>query len=377
MSFSLILLAAGKSTRFKSHLSKLYHKIGGKTLLEINISKMLNFKQIKRIVIVYNRKDLQKLKKLKIKNAKLVLGGKTRQESAYLGLKYLAKFRNTSKVLIHDAARPNFSLKMINQIIINSKKYKTVIPIIKVRDAIKYKKKSDIKNLNRSNFFLTQTPQCFNKKEIFNLHKQKNRFYLDDDFSLIRNLKKVKLLPGEITNIKVTEKKDINFLKTFLKNTMSVGIGFDVHRLVKNKKLFLAGLNIPSKLGTDGHSDGDPVLHAIIDAILGACRLGDIGRKFSDKKNKFKNIRSTILLNKVLNEINKRNYFINNMDINIITQTPKIKKYKDKIINNISKLCKVDKKRLNVKGKTAEKLGVIGNENAIASEVILSMIKYD
>ena len=338
---------------------------------------MLNFKQIKRIVIVYNRKDLQKLKKLKIKNAKLVLGGKTRQESAYLGLKYLARLRNTSKVLIHDAARPNFSLKMINQIIINSKKYKTVIPIIKVRDAIKYKKKSDIKNLNRSNFFLTQTPQCFNKKEIFNLHKQKNRFYLDDDFSLIRNLKKVKLLPGEITNIKVTEKKDINFLKTFLKNTMSVGIGFDVHRLVKNKKLFLAGLNIPSKLGTDGHSDGDPVLHAIIDAILGACRLGDIGRKFSDKKNKFKNIRSTILLNKVLNEINKRNYFINNMDINIITQTPKIKKYKDKIINNISKLCKVDKKRLNVKGKTAEKLGVIGNENAIASEVILSMIKYD
>ena len=158
---------------------------------------------------------------------------------------------------------------------------------------------------------------------------------------------------------------------------MSVGLGFDVHRLVKNKKLFLAGLNIPAKLGTEGHSDGDPVLHAIIDAILGACKLGDIGEKFSDKKDKFKNIRSTFLLDQVLKEIEEKNYIINNIDINIITQTPKIKKYKKKIIDNLSKLCKIDKKKINVKGKTAEKLGVIGREKAIASEVIVSVIKYD
>ena len=115
MSFSLILLAAGKSSRFKSNLAKPYHKIGSKTLLEITICKVLNFKQIKKIVIVYNKKDIKKLRKLKIKNARLVLGGKTRQESAYLGLKYLSKYTDINKVLIHDAARPNFSSKLIKK----------------------------------------------------------------------------------------------------------------------------------------------------------------------------------------------------------------------------------------------------------------------
>ena len=378
MSFSLILLAAGKSTRFKSNLAKPYHKIASKTLLEITLSKMKQFKQIKKIIILYNKKDLKKLKKLSIQNVQLVLGGNTRQESAYIGLKYLNRYRGINKVLIHDAARPNFSLKLINKIISNSKKFKTIIPAINIQDAIKYKdKNSTIKNLKRDKFFLTQTPQCFDKKEIFDLHKRNKKYYLDDDFSLIRNLKDVKFISGEKSNIKITEKNDIIFLKNSLKAKMSVGIGFDVHRLVKNKKLFLAGLSIPSKLGTEGHSDGDPVLHSIIDAILGATKLGDIGEKFSDQKKEFKNIRSTVLLNEILSEIEKKNYFINNMDINIITQTPKIKKYKKKIIKNISRLCKIDKNRLNIKGKTTEKLGIIGQEKAIATEVILSMIKYD
>ena len=158
---------------------------------------------------------------------------------------------------------------------------------------------------------------------------------------------------------------------------MKIGIGFDVHRLVKNKKLFLGGVNIPSILGTLGHSDGDPVLHAIIDALLGACQMGDIGEKFSDKNKKFKNVRSTILMKQIISEIENRNFEINNVDINVITEQPKLKKYKNKIINNISKLCKIPQERINLKAKTTEKLGVIGQEKAIASEVIMSVIKND
>ena len=134
---------------------------------------------------------------------------------------------------------------------------------------------------------------------------------------------------------------------------------------------------IKSKIGTLGHSDGDPVLHAITDAILGACRMGDIGEKFSDKSKKFKNIRSTILLQKILKYIKLKNYFINNLDINIILQTPKIKKHKKGIINSISKLCKISKEKINLKGKTSEKLGLIGKEKAVACEVIVSIKKYD
>ena len=139
----------------------------------------------------------------------------------------------------------------------------------------------------------------------------------------------------------------------------------------------MGGLKIKSKLGTLGHSDGDPVLHALTDAILGACKMGDIGKEFSDKDKRFKNIRSNILLRKIINKIKLKGYLVNNIDINIITQYPKIRKYRNKMLENISKICEVPKKQINIKGKTTEKLGVIGREKAIASEVIVSVINYD
>jgi 2-C-methyl-D-erythritol 4-phosphate cytidylyltransferase/2-C-methyl-D-erythritol 2,4-cyclodiphosphate synthase len=126
-----------------------------------------------------------------------------------------------------------------------------------------------------------------------------------------------------------------------------------------------------------GHSDGDPVLHAITDAVLGACGMGDIGQKFSDKNKKFKNIRSTVLLDNVINQIRSKGFIINNLDINIITEKPKIQKYNKKITNCISKICKILPSQINIKGKTTEKLGVIGKEKAIACEVIASVIKND
>ena len=230
---------------------------------------------------------------------------------------------------------------------------------------------------SRNNLFVTQTPQCFNLREMYNLHKSYKNRYLDDDFSLLKNQDKVKLIEGETNNFKITNKNDFFNLKKVFKSRMSLGIGFDVHRLVLKRKLYLGGLRIKSKLGTLGHSDGDPVLHSITDAILGACSMGDIGNKFSDKNKKFKNIRSTVLLKQVIKEIKSLGYYINNIDINIITQTPKIKKYKKKIISNISSLCEISQNQINIKGKTTEKLGIIGKEKAIACEVITSVIKYD
>ena len=155
------------------------------------------------------------------------------------------------------------------------------------------------------------------------------------------------------------------------------GIGFDVHRLVKKRKLYLGGVKIPFDLGLEGHSDADPVLHSLIDSLLGACRLGDIGKLFSDKNKKYKNIRSSILLKKVIELIKSKNFSVNNVDINIIAQNPKIKKYSKKMIHTISKLCEINSNQINIKGRTTEKLGLIGKGEAIASEVIASVIKYD
>ena len=381
MSFCLIILAGGNSHRFGSNIGKPYQKLGGKSLIEINIYKALQFKEIKQIVLVYNKKDFKKVKSLKLKNVKLISGGKDRKESTFNALKYLIKKKKINKVLIHDVARPNFSLKLFNSILKNMKSARAVIPKIKVQDAIKQiidsSKEEYIIGKKRDNLFLTQTPQAFNLKEIYHLHKTNSGKYKDDDISLYMDLNKVKFIEGEKNNFKITDREDFETLKSIYKSKQSVGIGFDVHRLVPKRKLYLAGLKINSKLGTLGHSDGDPVLHSITDAILGACKMGDIGQLFSDKSKKFKNIRSTILLNKVIDQIKSKGYYINNLDINIITQTPKIKNYKKKMINNIAKLCEISINQINIKGKTTEKLGVVGKEKAIACEVITSVIKYD
>ena len=377
MEFSFILLGAGDSSRFKSNTPKQYHKIAGKTLVEVSINKIKTFKEIKKVIFVYNKQHEKYVKRIRFKNVKLLVGGKTRNESTYIALRFLKKQNVKGNVLIHDAARPNFSKQLINNIITSSKEKNTIIPILKLQDALKEKKeKNKIISLKRKNLFLTQTPQSFNLKEIFQLHNSQKNEYQDDDFSLIRDNKKTKFINGEKRNFKITDREDFKLLNNFYNSTMKIGIGFDVHRLVKERKLYLGGVKIPSKFGTMGHSDGDPVLHAIIDAILGACRMGDIGEKFSDKSKKNKNISSSELIKEVLIEVEKKNYTVNNIDVNIIAQTPKLQKFKKKILNNVAKLCKISSNNINIKAKTTEKLGVIGQEKAIAAEVIASIIKY-
>ena len=381
MSFSLIILAGGNSHRFRSNIGKPYQKLGGKSLIEINLIKARKFKEIKKIILVYNKKDSKRVKSLKLKNVKLITGGKNRKQSTFNALKWLIHKKGISKVLIHDVARPNFSSDLLGSILRKMRNARAVVPKIKIQDAIKQiidsSKEEYIIGRKRDNLFLTQTPQAFNLREIYNLHKTNSHKYKDDDISLYMDLNKVKFIDGEKNNFKITDKSDFENLKSIYKSKLSVGIGFDVHRLVPKRKLYLAGLKVRSKLGTLGHSDGDPVLHSITDAILGACKMGDIGRMFSDKNNKFKNIKSSILLQRVIEKIKLKGYYINNIDINIITQTPKIKSYKKEIINNIAKLCEISNNQINVKGKTTEKLGLIGKEKAIACEVITSVIKYD
>ena len=380
MSFCLIILAGGNSHRFKSNIGKPYQKIAGKSLIEINLDKARKIKAIKKIIIVYNKRDKRKIKSLKLKDVKLIIGGRDRQQSAFNALKYLIKNKGATKVLIHDVARPNFTLKLLKTIIAQMKKAKAVIPKININDAVKQIINSSLNEYilgkNRDNLFLTQTPQAFNLKEIYQLHKKNAAKYKDDDISLYVDLSKVKFIEGEKNNFKITNWSDFVNLKSIYRSKQKVGIGFDVHRLVPKRKLYLAGLKIKSKLGTLGHSDGDPILHAITDAILGACQMGDIGQMFSDKSKKYKDIRSTILLKHVVKLIKDKGYFINNIDINVITQTPKIKNLKNEMIKNIARICEISENLINIKGKSTEKLGIIGKEKAIACEVITSVIKY-
>jgi len=371
MNSCFIILAGGESKRFNSKIPKPYHLFKGKPLLLHSIDRAKEYAKFNKIVLVINKKHKVHIKKLKIKDIKIIIGGKTRAESAYKGLKSI-KNNNIKNVLIHDAARPNFSSKLLDRLYKKLKSNDCVVPAIQSPDSIKQKKNNIIRNLDRENIYLIQTPQAFNYKKLYKLQSNTNIEVTDDASLFVNAGKKIKIIKGELNNNKITISADIK-----LNNSIKYGVGFDVHRLVPNKKLYLGGIIIPSKLGTLGHSDGDPVLHAVTDAILGACTMGDIGEKFSDKKKKFKDIRSTVLLSRIINQTESNGYLINNIDINIIAQKPKIQKYKKKIINSIAKICKISPSQINIKGKTTEKLGVIGKEKAIACEVIASVIKND
>ena len=378
MSLFLILLAAGDSKRLESSTPKPFNIVNNKTLLEHSINAFKNFTEIKKTIIVYNKKHKKYLGKLKLNKTLKIVGGKTRQESTY---KALQKIRGMGckKVLIHDAARPFPSKELIKNIIHKLKKNHAVVPIIKINDATKRAEKNIIfKNIERNSLRFAQTPQGFTFSKILEKHRDNINESFDDDSALFTNYgEKVLAVNGSKANLKITDKEDLDIFRSLKKGKTFNGIGFDIHRLVKGRKLYLGGVKIPFVLGLQGHSDADPVLHALIDSLLGACKLGDIGKLFSNKNKKYKNIRSTVLLKKVIELIKSRNFSINNIDINIITQKPKIKQYSKKMIQTISKLCEINPNQINIKGKTTEKLGLIGKEKAIASEVIASVIKYD
>ena len=378
MSLFLIILAAGDSKRLKSNIPKPFHIINNKTLLEHSINSFKDFPQIKKTILVYNKKHKKNLNKLNLKKIIKISGGKTRQESVFNALKKIKKM-NCKKVLIHDAARPYPSKQLINNLLKKLDKNDAVIPIIKTNDATKRSKKNIIfKNIKRDSLSFAQTPQGFDFKKIYTKHQENKNLFFDDDSSLFTEYdEKVLTINGYKSNLKITDKEDLIIFKSLKKGKVYSGIGFDVHELVKGRKLYLGGIKIPFHLGLKGHSDSDPVLHALIDSLLGACALGDIGRLFSDKNKKYKNIRSTILLQKIIKLINSKNFSINNIDINIIVEKPKIKKYSKKMILLISRLCQINQQQINIKGKTTEKLGLIGKGKAIASQVIASVTKND
>ncbi len=363
-----IILASGQSKRFNSTKPKQFIKYKNKALFEHSIDKALKSKLFKKIILVTN--DIKQIKNRYSKKVSIIKGGKERSDSSLIGLKFIKKYK-PSNVLIHDAARPNFTIKLLKNLVNSLKKNKASIPVISSKDSIKYKIKNQLFNLKRENSYLTQTPQAFKFKDIYNLSiKQKTKIQ-DEATLFIENNLKLNFIKGEIFNNKITFKEDLIINKTYF------GLGFDIHRLIKNKKLYLGGIKIPFHSGLKGHSDGDVILHSIIDALLGAMRKKDIGTFFPDNKNKFKNIRSPKMLKPIIKILYDNNFCINNLDINLICEQPKVSKYRTRIINSLSSLLNLDKDLINLKGKTVEKLGLIGNEEAMACETIISLTQYD
>ena len=265
--------------------------------------------------------------------------------------------------MIHDAARPNFSINLLKRLIRELKKNDCVVPTVNSADSTIYKKKY----IDRNYLKLAQTPQGFNLNKICKFHKiNKNNLITDDASLFCNNQEKIKFIKGEEKNKKITYLEDLILKEKF------IGIGYDIHQMRPGYNLYIGGIKIPSKFGSVGHSDGDSLIHALIDSFLGAAKLGDIGTLFPNTK-KYKNIRSTKLLHDVVKKLKNINLKVSSIDLNIILQSPNLKKYKEKIKKNISLICKINKNKINIKAKTTDKIGIIGKSKALACEVISTL----
>ncbi len=154
---------------------------------------------------------------------------------------------------------------------------------------------------------------------------------------------------------------------------MRIGIGYDIHRLVEERKLFLGGIEIPYVKGLIGYSDGDVVLHAIADAVLGSLGMGDIGQYFPNTDEQYKNVRSREILEKVIDMAEKKNFIINNVDTMIIAEEPQIYPFRDKMIKTLAEVMKVSPDRVSIKATTNEGVGSLGRGDAIAAYAVVSL----
>ncbi len=373
-----IIVAAGESLRFSRNTPKQYSLINDKPILRWSIETFLSCKSIDNILVVINKKHIN-LYKNATKGLNLldcVIGGKTRKESVFLGLKAIEKI-NPENVLIHDAARPLISKTLIEEIILKLDNYQAVDIGIKLTDTIKqFDIKNNIKIIDRNFLYRTQTPQGFKYRLILDLHKNSNTDYTDDiSLCFEKNIDSCKI-DGEINNIKITNKHDFEFCKFIMSNkkVYRTGIGLDVHKFSKPLKdtntIKICGIDVKHNQSIIAHSDGDVGLHAITEALLGSMALGNIGQLFPPNNNKYKNIDSSYFLEYTKKKLKQIGVKILNIDLTIICEKPKIMPYSQVMRENIAKILEINSNQVSVKATTTEKMGFLGSQEGIAAQAI-------
>ena len=360
-----IITAAGKGSRMGASLPKQFLKIGNKTILEKAILPFEKAECIDHILVVSGAEFVEVCQDIcqgmtKVRN--VIAGGKERQDSVNNALKLVEE----GYVLIHDGARPHITEKVILNVLEDVSKVGAAVAAVPVKDTIRQQCEDGGKTLKRSELYSVQTPQGFEVsliKEAF-AKAYEDGFYGTDDAGLVDRMgKTVAISEGDYANIKITTKEDMPV-------EVRIGTGFDVHRLVEGRKCIICGVDIPFERGLLGHSDADVALHALMDAMLGAAALGDIGKHFPDTDPKYKGISSIKLLEYVNQFIAAEGYSLGNADVTIMAQKPKMLPHIQEMRENIAKALDVPVSAINVKATTTEKLGFVGREEGIAAEAV-------
>lgn len=383
---ALVLLAGGSSERMGRLGKKEFFPLEGGTVLSCAAAAFLKTNFFSTVAVAHPAGELAATKKAFFANADnadfsgkviFVQGGNSRQESVLLALRSIKKNCKKNEmpqeVLIHDGARPFVSSDLVRKTLAAARKFGAAVPALEPVETQKEidSKKKIVRHLRRKNLAAVQTPQGFNFEKILEFHERAKKDSLEctDDTEIWDTYaeEKTRVISGESANVKITYPKDI--MKSS-ETESRIGLGYDVHRLVEGRSLILGGVKIPFEKGELGHSDGDALLHAITDAILGASALGDIGSYFPDTDEKWRDADSKKLLSFAWNDVRNSGWRLVNLDCAIKMQKPKFIPHREKVRNTIAKILGVPKENVFVKAKTAEGLGDVGRGDAVECHAI-------
>ncbi len=381
-----IVVAAGRGERMGLGRNKLFAPLLGEPVIVHTVRALRQTGLFGAIVVVTGEADMEPMRALlEGEGAILVPGGADRQESVYRGLAACPK--EAEIIAIHDGARPLATPQVIARTVESAMRCGSGVASVPLKDTVKRVDAEGraVETPPREALRAVQTPQTFRAELIRRAHEEGLRGpRATDDAALVERLgERVALTQGDEENIKLTTPEDMLLAERLLLRrrgqeegaTMRVGHGYDVHRLVEGRRLVLCGVEVPYERGLLGHSDADVALHALMDALLGAAALGDIGRHFPDSDPAYAGADSTVLLGRVVELLAQNGYRVGNADVTIVAQRPKLSPYIEQMRARVAECLRVPVSCVNVKATTTEGLGFEGEGLGISSHAVACVVR--
>lgn len=384
MAWYAIVLAGGSGSRMGAECNKVLLPLDGEPILCRSVEAFRGL--VEGVVLVTRPEEMTTCRSLMSSWGLAGLirtyapGGTDRQASVRSGLEALPE--HCDKVLVHDAARALVTPEVIRRVMDSVDRCGTGVASVRVVDTVKLVDAEErvIDTPQRAQLRAVQTPQGFTAALLRKAHLQAEQdgYRGTDDASLVERLGvAVQLTEGSEDNLKLTTPRDLFWAETLLKQRrehrppiLRVGQGYDVHRLVEGRRLVLCGVEIPHTLGLLGHSDADVALHALMDAMLGAMALGDIGKHFPDTDDAYAGADSMALLAKVAELLRSRHARVTNCDVTIVAQKPKLLPHIPQMRKNVASVLGLAVDRVNVKATTTERLGFEGAQEGISAQAV-------
>ncbi|HJN29811.1 MAG TPA: 2-C-methyl-D-erythritol 4-phosphate cytidylyltransferase [Candidatus Latescibacteria bacterium] len=368
----VLIPAAGRGQRMGSETPKQYLPVNGRPLLARTIEAIHRCDRVHGIVVAIHPDDQDRYDSIaaaigpKLRGS--VFGGHERTDSVYEALKALQD--EDDIILVHDAVRPWVRPDLVANVIDATDRHGAAIAALPVTDTVKQVADGVIvATPDRRQLWNAQTPQGFHRELLISAFAQRDPAQPATDESVLveRAGHQVHIVEGDVANVKVTTPRDLPSPETL---PTRIGQGYDVHAFDEGSPLILGGVPIESPRGLMGHSDADVLTHAVIDALLGAVNLGDVGQLFPDTDAAYAGISSLVLLEQVRNRLQSMGAQIINIDTVIIAQAPKLAPYAQQIAASLAATLQLDVSRVSIKATTTERLGFIGREEGMAAQAV-------